>query len=78
MRGLAEGTPELTTEVCGREAGGACEGGNVQRLAVTGVDQVLCTEEMAGGRHGREHRPQVFLRWRATALADAEPSRARV
>src|SRR5712692_7267616 len=41
VRRLAEGPAELAAEVRGREVRGTGERGNVERLAVAGVDQVL-------------------------------------
>jgi hypothetical protein len=47
MRRLAERPPELPAEVRGREVRGAGELGDVQRLPVAGVGEVLRAEQMA-------------------------------
>jgi hypothetical protein len=51
---LAEGSSELAAEVPWREARGFGKRPDVERLAVAGVDQVFCAEEMperVGGLH---------------------------
>ena len=62
MRGLAEGTPELATEVRGGEMRGARERGDVQRLPVPGVDEILGAEQMTRGRMGDRHAPSIAPR----------------
>ena len=61
MRRLAEGAAELAAEVGRREPGGAGEVFDAQGLEVAGVGQVLCAQEMAGGRdeaHAAEIAPR--------------------
>jgi hypothetical protein len=48
VRGLAERPPELAAEVRAREAGGAGEIVDVERLEVAGVGQVFRLQQMAG------------------------------
>ncbi len=58
VRCLAERLAELATEVGGRAVGGAREAGNVERLAIARVDDVLRAEEMPGAGlhdHGSEY-----------------------
>jgi hypothetical protein len=52
VRGLAKGSAELATEVRWREMRGAGERGNVERLAIAGVDEVLRAEEVPDRMHG--------------------------
>src|SRR5260370_4344320 len=58
MRGLAERAAELTAEMRLREMRRLRERGDVERVAVAGVDQVLRTEQIARGRV-RLHRPSI-------------------
>ncbi len=53
MRRLAEGAPELTAEVCRGEVGGPRESGNVERIPVAGVDEILGAQEMTLRRQRR-------------------------
>ena len=48
MRGLAEGPTELAAEVGRGEVRGAGESRDVERRAVTGVDKVVCAQEVPG------------------------------
>jgi len=63
VRRLAEGSPELAAEVRGREVCGLRQGGDVERLAVTGVDEILRAQEVAlegqWGRGGFSYPPVV-------------------
>jgi hypothetical protein len=55
-----ERAPELAAEVRPREAGGAGEVVDVERLGVAGVRQVLGAEQVPGGRdegHRRDNTP---------------------
>ena len=58
VRRLAERPPELSAEVCGREASCARECRHIERLSIAGVDQVLGAEQVAGRRDGRDHPSQ--------------------
>ena len=53
MRRLAERAPELAAEVRAREAGGAGQIVDAERLEVAGVGEVLGAQQMAGGRNER-------------------------
>ena len=55
MRRLAEGAAKLTAEVRAREAGGAGEILDAERLAVAAVGQVFGAQQVADGRD-EEHR----------------------
>ena len=55
VRRLAEGAAELAAEVRGREACGAGECGDVERLAVAGVDQILGAEQVTRWWYRRDH-----------------------
>jgi hypothetical protein len=69
---MAEGAAKLAAEVRGGEPRGAGEGGNVERLAVTGVDQVLGAEEVTRWRYGRDHLLSI-----AVARSSRHPLRSR-
>ena len=59
MRRFAEGTAELAAEVRRRQAGGAREVGDGERLAEAGVGQVFRPQQVAGrsdGGHRDEYR----------------------
>lgn len=70
MRGLAESAAELAAEVGGREVGGAGERGDVERLAVAGIDEILRAEEMAN-RVSRLHGSKYSLEAGSGAAASA-------
>ena len=72
VRRLAEGAPELATEVRGRESCRASERGDVERLGVAGVDQVLCTKQVAG-RGDDVHPVEYRSRTRASRGAGPDP-----
>ena len=57
MRRLAEGAPELATEVGARQPGGVGQVVDPERLEVAGVGQVLRAQQVAGGRD--EGRRQI-------------------
>ena len=67
MRRLPERRPELPAEVRGGEAGGPREVGDVERLRVARVGEVLRAEEVPGGRgvrHDRKYAPTArAIRW---------------
>ena len=52
MRRLPEGSAELAAEVRGGEVGGLGQRGDVERLAVTGVREVLGAEQVPDGVRG--------------------------
>ena len=58
MRRLAERLFEPAAEMRRRDVRGARQRVNVERLAETGVDQVLGAQEVPGRMHGGCHRPQ--------------------
>ena len=55
VRGLAEGSPELTAEVRRRKARRCGERGHIERFAVAGIDEVPRAQEVPCRRDGR-HR----------------------
>ena len=63
VRRLAEGAAELAAEVCAREAGGAGEVVDAERLGVPGVGQVLGAQQVADG--GTKSMRSVSVRPRA-------------
>ena len=67
MRRVAERAPELTAEVSAREAGGARQVTDVERLEVPGVGQVLRAQEMTGG-------PGIAMRTIAMSGCPAGPT----
>ena len=62
VRRLAERLAELAAEVRGREVRGACERGDVERLAVARVDEVLRAQQMSGRRVRLIIAPRVSRR----------------
>ncbi len=70
VRRIAEGPTELATEVSGGEVRDVCECGDVERLAVAGVDEVLRAKEVADGVNGRH-------RWRSARMRRAERVQSR-
>src|SRR4051812_22628883 len=60
VRRLAEGTPELAAEVGAREAGGAGEVVDAERLEVARVGQVPGSQEVPGG----------WDEWHSSSIAD--------
>ena len=65
VRRLAEGAAELAAEVGAREAGGAGEVVDVERLGVAGVGEVLGAQQVAGGRdegHAGQYCARPWLR----------------
>ena len=59
VRCLAEGAAELAAEVRGGEMRGARERGDVERLPVAGIDEILGAEQMTSGRMGDRHAPSI-------------------
>ena len=59
MRRLAEGAAELAAEVRAREAGGAGEVVDVERLEVPGVGEVLGAQQVPGGRDEGSIAPSI-------------------
>ena len=55
MRRLAKGAAELAAEVRLRETGNTCEHGDIERLAVARVDEVLRAEKMASRVRRGDH-----------------------
>ena len=72
VRRLAEGAPELTAEMRGRDERRARQRRDVERFAVAGVDEILRAQEMAF-----EAQREVAAAEEAQRLAEEKQARAR-
>jgi len=61
VRGLAEGPLELPAEVSGRQTRRSGHISDGQRLGVTNVSQVTCSQQVPRERLGR-HKPRIWRR----------------
>jgi hypothetical protein len=76
VRRLAEHAAELPAEVGGREVGHFRQGGHVERLAIAGIDQILCAQEVTRRMEGRMEGPQDSEYCFATKLREARRPRS--